>query len=118
MSGAILNPEPRNRKKDNENDIYNSTVGRGRIIDPKYRFTVQKQNALIGSKLAIMGVRSWGTLKDLYDFNFDEGGETAAARKAATLQIGNGNGSYGYDRAHGIIYRTQTDFDKTYTEMP
>ena len=68
-----------------------ATVGRGRIINPKYRFTIQKQYSwLSGTRYVVTSVDFECDIEDLYDFNYEDGAKSAAA---AALQLGFGRGT-------------------------
>ena len=95
-------------------DLFGS-IGRGRLLFHKARYKVEKRETLFGSELIVTEVRSWGEVIDLYDWNHDTGGRL---QDAAILQIGYGNGSYGYPRNRGIIFRDRIEFNKIYAELP
>ncbi|MCZ2076633.1 MAG: hypothetical protein LC130_16750 [Bryobacterales bacterium] len=101
----------------NTGDDVNGAIGRGRLVVHKARYRVEKRG-YFPNDLVVTEVHSWGEVQDLYDFNHDAIGETEAARDAAILQIGFGNGSYGSSRNRGKIFRDRIEFDIPYTVLP
>ena len=89
------------------------TIGRGRLIDPKYQFTVQKvqHGMLMFGEIAyeVIAVKFICTIEDLYDFNYED---SELASHAAAHQIGFGNGNNG--RSHGMIYRHRIHIQQEY----
>ena len=79
------------------------TIGRGRVINPRYRFSVKKKVWLMGlfTSYEVSKVEFACTLADLYDFNYEDGGR---ATEAASLQIGYGNGSVPNRSNRGKIF--------------
>lgn len=91
-----------------------ATVGRGRVTDPKYRFTIQKQYSwLSGTRYVVTDVEFSCDIEDLYDFNYEDGEKSAAA---AALQLGFGRGTgASLDRnSRGRIFRHTIQIRKTY----
>ena len=88
-------------------DDANGSIGRGRLTNIGYQFSVEKVEAW-ANLACLESIRVVGTIEDLYDFNRESGG---AASAAASLQIGHGNGSYGSGRDRGKIFRTRVDVD-------
>lgn len=88
-------------------------IGRGRILNPRYRFTVRKEVNMFGlsTTYKVVNVRFTCTLTDLYDFNYEDGGR---ACEAASLQIGYGCGAEAGYRAHGKIYMHEIRIDANY----
>ena len=91
----------------------NSTIGRGRILEHKVRFTVEK--VANPDVLSITKLQQYGEVIDLYDFNYESG---LLSPPAATLQIGYGKGSYGSPRDFGKVFRTKIKFENTATWQP
>lgn len=91
-----------------------ATVGRGRMINPRYRFTVRKSVSLLGllTTYTVVNVEFACVLTDLYDFNFEDGGR---ATKAAAVQLGYGNGSTPGRTQNGKVFRHQMSIRHTYT---
>ena len=91
-----------------------ATVGRGRMINPRYRFTVRKSVSLFGmlTTYKVASVEFTCVLTDLYDFNFEDGGR---ATKAAALQLGYGSGSVPGRMQNGKVFRHQMSIRHTYT---
>ena len=86
------------------------TIGRGRVIDPKYRFVVRKIILPDGrAQLVVTKVDFACAVEDLYDFNYEDG---SPSPHAAALQIGyrNGNG-----RNCGRIYRHHIEISTSYS---
>lgn len=87
------------------------SIGRGRILNPSYSFTVRKTTHWWRDPtydLTQIGFSC--TIQDLYDFNFEDG---ALSKNAAGIQIGFGRG--GNSRVHGHIYRHEIQINTTYT---
>jgi hypothetical protein len=99
----------------NEYDGY-LAVGRARVLQPRYKFTITKEReSLLSSKLVnrVSQVQFACAVTDLYDFNFEDGSLPALA---ATVQLGYSNGTIGGGRnLHGRIYRYQIEIGHTYT---
>ncbi len=86
-----------------------STIGRGRLINPRYRFTVRKNSA---NSYEVESVQFQCSIEDLYDFNYEDGGR---AVHAAGVQIGNGNGFIPPVRSiNGRIFVDHIDISTTY----
>ncbi len=90
-------------------------VGRGRVLDPRYQFTVTKEergiwplNTVVYS---VSEVRFRCELEDLYDFNYESG---VLPSHAAALQIGFGKGINGSQRNYGKVYRHKIIIDHNY----
>lgn len=90
-------------------------IGRGRVMDPRYRFTVKKVATgawpFNGVAYEVVSVEFRCKVEDLYDFNYESPGAAAAA---AGMQIGHGNGNNG--RTKGKIYRNSIEIWHTYAE--
>ncbi len=107
----------------NQGDDVNGTIGRGRLLNHKARYRVEKLLVNEGppdapyyvERLVVTQVISQGVAIDLYDFNHMVGG---AAQDAAILQIGFGKGAYGGARDRGKIYRNRIEFNKTHASLP
>ena len=88
-------------------DAY-GTIGRGRVLGPRYRFTVKK---IIQSdarpKYEVVNVKFECAVEDLYDFNYEDGDPAASA---AALQIGYRESG----RPTGKIYCHHIDISTTY----
>ena len=101
-----------------EYDAFGS-VGRGRIIQPRYRFTVTKEKRWIWpvtwTEYAVTAVQFQCAIEDLYDFNYEDGDLPS---HAAAMQVGFGNGDYGLSREHGRIYRHRINILHTYGDHP
>lgn len=90
-----------------------AAIGRGRVVEHKGDFDVHRTKDPSGKDvLSVTAWRSYGTVEDLYDFNFEQARRLALPRKAATVQIGHGNGSYG--RKAGVIFVDTFHFDRSY----
>lgn len=103
-----------NTNEMNEYDAF-GTIGRGRVLNPQYRFHVKKDVSLLGllTRYKVIDVEFSCTLTDLYDFNCEDGGRAAAA---AALQVGYGNGaSSGYPE-HGKIFIHEIRIEKDYED--
>ena len=88
------------------------TIGRGRILNPRYRFTVKKNEHVFGpDSFDVVRVDFECAIEDLYDFNYEDGDLPA---HAAALQIGYGNGSIPGYSSRGRIYRHRIDISSTY----
>lgn len=90
-------------------------IGRGRILNPRYRFTVRKEVNMFGliTTYKVVNVRFVCTLTDLYDFNYEDGGR---AREAASLQIGYGCGAEAGYSGHGKIFMHEIRIDANYED--
>ena len=87
-----------------------ATVGRGRVIDPRYQFTVRKTQ----TGTTVSKVRFFCTIEDLYDFNYED---DPLPQNAAGVQIGYGRGLPSHSaRNFGKIYRTQIQIVYDYNE--
>ena len=84
------------------------TIGRGRVLNPRYRFVVRKVVPWFGrTRYEVVRVQFQCSIEDLYDFNYEDGDLPA---NAAALQIGyRGNG-----RNTGKIYTHHIDISTTY----
>jgi hypothetical protein len=81
------------------------TIGRGRVIDPRYRITVKKEDTgafTSNIEYKVSAVEFSCDLEDLYDFNYEDG---MLPSHAAAMQIGWGKGANGTDRDQGEIFR-------------
>jgi len=87
------------------------TIGRGRILNPRYRFEVQKQNGDTGITFVVTNMIFGCTVMDLYDFNYEDGG---AATHAAAVQLGFGNGTIQDRSEHGKIFTHKMYILKNY----
>ena len=87
------------------------TVGRGRIVNPRYKFEVQKQNSNDGVVYVVTNLMFGCTVMDLYDFNYEDGG---AATHAAAVQLGFANGSVPLRSEHGKIFTHKMHILKNY----
>ena len=86
------------------------SVGRGRILEPTYSFTVRKTTHLFRAPTYdLIQIGFSCRIQDLYDFNFEDG---KLSRSAAALQIGFGNGNN--SRSHGRIFRHEIRINTTY----
>jgi hypothetical protein len=91
-----------------------ATVGRGRVIDPKYRFNIQKRHSWPeGTKYVVAEVEFSCDIEDLYDFNYEDG-EKSAAAAALQLGFGRGAGISQERKERGKIYRHTIQIRKTY----
>lgn len=80
-------------------------IGKGRVVNPRYRFMVKKTRHLFGlmdDTYDVVGVRFSCALEDLYDFNFEDG---AAPSCAAAVQIGCGRCGPGVRGTRGRVFR-------------
>ena len=76
---------------------------------PDYTLAREKSPHKPGSALKVQSAHYTGLVKDLYDFNAEDGGPGGIA---AIIQLGNGNGSYGTGRATGLIFRDDIQIDE------
>ena len=71
-------------------------IGRGRVLQPRYRFTVKKEQTGIwpfqSTAYKVSEVLFECAIEDLYDFNYEDG---ALPSHAAAMQIGWGKGTNG-----------------------
>ena len=78
------------------------TIGKGRLLNPRYRFRVKKNEHLLGATTYdVVSVAFSCELRDLYDFNYEDGTLPACA---AALQIGFGAGGTPTRNDHGKIF--------------
>jgi len=78
------------------------TVGRGRMLAPKYRFKVQKNEGIFSpTSFDVTEVEFRCVLTDLYDFNREDGNLPGSA---AALQLGYGAGRVPAFQQHGKIF--------------
>lgn len=89
------------------------TIGRGRMLDPRYRFTIKRVSHLFGDDTYdVTRVQFKCSVEDLYDFNYEDGGR---AVHAAAIQIGQGNGFIPPERSNrGTIFCHRIDISATY----
>ncbi|MGI6496009.1 MAG: hypothetical protein ACOX5G_07965 [Kiritimatiellia bacterium] len=91
-----------------------ATVGRGRVVNPRYRFTIQKQHSwLSGTQYVVTSVDFECNIQDLYDFNYEDGAKSAAAA-ALQLGFGRGTGASANRKSRGRIFRHTIHIRKTY----
>jgi PKD repeat protein len=100
-------------------------VGRGRVLDPRYQFTVTKEESgiwpLNTEVYLVSSIHFECELEDLYDFNYESG---VLASHAAALQIGFGKGingnqhNYGQIYRHKIIIKHDYDYPFEHTQIP
>ena len=84
------------------------TIGRGRVLNPRYRFVVRKIVPLIGfTRYEVASVQFECSIEDLYDFNYEDGELPA---NAAALQIGYREGV----RGTGKIFMHHIDISTSY----
>ena len=89
------------------------TIGKGRLLNPRYRFRVKKNEHLLGpTTYDVVSIAFSGELRDLYDFNFEDGDLPACA---AALQIGFGAGNIPTCNTHGKIFSHVIEMQKTYS---
>lgn len=91
------------------------TIARGRVISPRYRFTITKEWSipLLTIKYTVREILFNCAVEDLYDFNYEDGNLPS---HAAAAQIGYGNGSAGCGRGdHGLIYRHRLIINHLYS---
>ena len=75
-----------------------------------YEIVAEKRKPFLSDPIVELKEISFScTIRDLYDFNFEDSDLSA---KAATLQIGFGNG--GGQRQCGAVYRHEIQIDATY----
>ena len=88
------------------------TIGRGRLINPSYRFFVEKQTTPTGSaQYIVTNVTFSCTISDLYDFNHEDGD---IATSAASIQIGYGAGAMSRYPQYGKIFMHEIDIKMDY----
>ena len=80
------------------------TVGRGRIVNPRYQFTVTKMEYVwpLPTEYKVTSINFACDIQDLYDFNYED---SALSSHGAALQIGYANGNNPDSRDYGKIYR-------------
>ena len=90
-------------------------IGRGRVLQPRYRFTVKKEQTGIwpfqSTAYKVSEVLFECAIEDLYDFNYEDG---ALPSHAAAMQIGWGKGTNGPVRDQGKIYRHSISISHPY----
>jgi hypothetical protein len=90
------------------------TIGKGRLLNPRYRFRVKKNEHLLGpTTYDVVSIAFSGELRDLYDFNYEDGDLPACA---AALQIGFGAGNIPTCNTHGKIFSHVIEMQKTYSD--
>jgi hypothetical protein len=97
---------------------YDGFITGGRVrVNIQYQFQIQRKNKLFGGfDLTVLRLLSRGTVEDLYDFNFEDGGIDSLSQKAATIQIGSGNGTGPRVMpGRGHIFRVRWEIDSVYT---
>ncbi len=90
------------------------TIGRGRVMVPRYRITVKKEDTGLFSpniEYKVSAVEFSCHLEDLYDFNYEDG---TLPSHAAAMQIGWGKGANGATRNQGKIFRHKIRINRTY----
>ena len=91
-------------------DAYVS-IGRGQLMSHTATFTIEKKTDIFGSVyLEVESANYAGVVEDLYDFNAED---TGLGGKAAIVQLGHGNGSYGSGRSSGVIYKDRIEFNQS-----
>ena len=90
------------------------TIGRGRVLNPTYQFTVKKvSDSGEDGDYKVVNVRFSCRIEDLYDFNYEDSDLSA---HAAALQIGHGKGQVpAYDQ-HGKIFCERIDILADYPD--
>ncbi len=88
------------------------TIGRGRVVDPKYRFVVTKiGNAWpVPDEIKVTAIKFSCSVQDLYDFNYEDGN---LPQHAAALQIGRFKECAPL-RLQGTIFRHKIYINKVY----
>jgi len=88
------------------------TIGRGRLLNPRYRFRVKKNEHQSGvTTYDVVSISFSCELRDLYDFNFEDGNLPASA---AALQIGFEVGNTPTRNEHGKIFTHIIEIQGTY----
>ena len=89
------------------------TVGRGRIINPRYQFTVTKMEYVwpFPAEYKVTSINFSCDIQDLYDFNYED---SALSSHGAALQIGYANGNNPSSRNYGKLYRHKISINATY----
>ena len=84
--GALFTSLITNGSNFDEYDAF-GTVGRGRIINPRFRFTISKVEHIwpIPDEIKVTAIHFSCIIEDLYDFNYEDGD---LPKHAAALQIG------------------------------
>ena len=84
--GALFTSLITNGSNFEEYDAF-GTVGRGRIINPRFRFTISKVGHIwpIPDEIKVTAIHFSCIIEDLYDFNYEDSDLT---KHAAALQIG------------------------------
>lgn len=88
-------------------DEAGGTIGRGRLVNPKVKYTFLKDD---DGTTRLKRFRLVAAYEDLYDFNYEDPG---LGKNATALQIG-----YGQDigqRKAGLIYRNRVLLDNEYS---
>jgi hypothetical protein len=91
-----------------------ATLGRGRVLNPRYRITVKKEdNGIIFPTIEykVSEVLFECAVEDLYDFNYEDG---TLPSHAAAMQIGWGKDGNGAARDQGKIYRHHINIRHSY----
>ena len=88
-------------------------IGRARVLNPKYRFTVTKRWSIwsFGYEYKVTAIDFQCRIQDLYDFNYED---SELSSHAAALQIGYANGNNQPNRTHGKIFRHEIQIRTTY----
>ena len=88
------------------------TIGRGRLLNPRYRFRVKKnEHQSSATTYDVVSISFSCELRDLYDFNFEDGNLPASA---AALQIGFEAGNTPTRNEHGKIFTHIIEIQGTY----
>ena len=91
------------------------TIGKGRLLNPRYKFRVKKNDHWLGSATYdVVSIAFSCELRDLYDFNYEDGDTPASA---AALQIGFGAGGTPVRNTHGRIFTHVIEMQGAYS-MP
>ena len=101
---------------------YDALISLGRArVSIQYQFQVRREPHTLddGYDCVVKKIWSSGIVEDLYDFNFEDGDPPTDSlpSKAATVQIGSGNGSGGITMpSQGHIYREKFLVDRQYLD--
>ena len=102
-----------------ENGAFNDfvafgAIGRGRLVDPRYQFTVRRNGHIMSSDtFDVTEIRFACTITDLYDFNYEDGNLPACA---AAAQIGYGAGTVSERAAHGKIFSHEIEIEASFSD--
>ncbi len=109
--GALFSSLVTNGSNFEEYDAF-GTVGRGRIVSPKFRFKVSKVGHTwpIPDEIKVTAISFSCIIEDLYDFNYEDG---ILPKHAAALQIGRFK-DCSPSRLQGSVFRHKVHINTVY----